>query len=83
MQTNPSIYSKIAHRMQTLHDFVQARPEKVKIKECVEEFKKTNYQLTSLSFLFRNTLDFGPNPDHLDPPTSGYSSDCYEVKLNY
>ena len=40
---------------------------------------KTTHQLTSLSHIFTNLKDYRPSIDHiLDPPTSGYSSDCYE-----
>lgn len=53
-----------------------------RVQEALGVFR-TGYHLTSLSELFQTKPSFGPLlTDYLDPPTSGFSSDCYEVR-NY
>lgn len=80
MQTKSSIYNKIAWKTQAIRDLIVGRQDKQKIEDSITEYRKTSFQLASISSLFRGEPDFGVRlPEVLDPPTSGYSSDCYEV----
>lgn len=77
-----TIFAGIEAKARALESAIYAKQGKERVDEMVQKMKNT-YGLISLSSLFKNGPSFSPVLSrHLDPATSGYSSDCYEVHLN-
>lgn len=74
-------FGRILGKAQEFERLVDSLGGKAKIEQKVRELKKENKSF-AISSLFRETHHFDPIiAKTLDPPTSGYSSDCYEVRL--
>lgn len=75
-----TIFAGIEAKAKELESAVYARHGRERIDDMIQRMK-TGYQLVSLSSLFNQGPVFEPIlPRTLDPATSGFSSDCYEVK---
>lgn len=77
---NKEVFAGIEAKAKELEAALFRLNGREKIDEMIQKMK-TGYQLTSLSSLFSQGSVFDPIlPRTLDPATSGFSSDCYEVK---
>ena len=73
--TYHSIYSKTSE----LKDLIDNGKTGTKPKDLVTQMK-SKYQLISLSQIFPQLSDINPHIENtIDPATSGFSSDAYEV----
>jgi hypothetical protein len=75
-----TIFAGIEAKSKELEAAICARNGKERIDDMIQKMK-AGYHLVSLSSLFNPGPVFEPIlPRTLDPATSGFSSDCYEVK---
>lgn len=76
-----AIFAGIEAKSRALESAIYSRQGKERVEDMLQKMK-SSYGLISLSSLFKNGPNFNPIlPRHLDPATSGYSSDCFEVGL--
>lgn len=74
-------FGRILGKAQEFELLVDSLGGKAKIEQKVRELKKENKSI-AISSLFKESQNYDPIiAKTLDPPTSGYSSDCYEVTL--
>lgn len=76
---NKEVFAGIEAKARELEATLFRLNGKEKIDEMIQKMK-SGYQLASLSSLYSQGSVFDPIlPRTLDPATSGFSSDCYEV----
>jgi hypothetical protein len=75
------LFAGIAQKAQEIEDLFRGKDLHARMEDTANRMR-TEYHLVSLSSLARQSADFEPILKRtLDPPTSGYSSDCYEVPI--
>lgn len=75
---NANSYSYLFNKAQELKKLVDSHKETKPLSDLISNVKRT-HQLTSLSMMYKNLIDYKPEiKDVMDPPTSGFSSDCFE-----
>jgi hypothetical protein len=76
---NKEVFAGIEAKSRDLENTIFGLKGKERIDDMIQKMK-SGYQLMSLSSLFAQGPNFDPIlPRTLDPATSGFSSDCYEV----
>jgi hypothetical protein len=75
---NGNSYSCLLEKAKELKNIVQSFEQMMPLSELISSVKRS-HQLTSLDLMYNNLVDYKPHIDEvMDPPTSGFSSDCYE-----